>query len=645
MARMMDIGQEEIDFVNSVCPCAGLSMLNVCRKGQTARGSDAVQNDWMLKSAEFVLSYIKPKVLWGENAPGLFDNPGKELVEKLKVIAHNQNYSFSLVKTNSELHGLPQRRMRTFYFFWKSPTVPFLEWKETKAPPLAEYLKDIPKWATFQDVYVHEGRASERFRPYQYVLQKEGMTHEEFSKKIGRGTVAKYLERNGLIDDCILWLQTYFPHETFSNSGGKSRTHIAVLEHMKNKLSQGLGYWDDSVKFMGTAFTAVISKNIEYAVHPTEDRFFSVRELLHLMGMPHDYQIDHLKNLNHICQNVPVNTAKDFADEVVKFCQGKAEMTRFSFLKQDNVTKSVVETFPPQNPEERQARQRAGKTSPKRKSNQRMNMDMIKKEKKMFKQEVDTDEYYQVTPQYNVNDVHGYQSSNVNNVMNYYKAQNEVDIKPVFSNEIYSKPVVSGLWAASGSNLSRATPNIVKSEPARPAGLWLASGSNLARTIPSGITGPTMLSSSVQIFKKPVSEPVIKIDITGPVIKIEEDDEVKTQKPDPRGKSYRCGLCQHLTTSKEYLEAHWMTDCRLTNKETNVYSNEETNFYSCSECETKVASVEAMKAHWKNRCTGFPQGQLKQAVKTFGSSMKSPVVNNRKQLSMSIDAILNGRGL
>ena len=34
MARMMDIGQEEIDFVNSVCPCAGLSMLNVCKKGQ-----------------------------------------------------------------------------------------------------------------------------------------------------------------------------------------------------------------------------------------------------------------------------------------------------------------------------------------------------------------------------------------------------------------------------------------------------------------------------------------------------------------------------------------------------------------------------------------------------------------------------------
>ena len=54
------------------------------------------------------------------------------------------------------------------------------------------------------------------------------------------------------------------------------------------KLKLDLGYWDESVKFMGPYFSAVISKNITSAVHPTEDRFFNVRELLHLMGMPHE---------------------------------------------------------------------------------------------------------------------------------------------------------------------------------------------------------------------------------------------------------------------------------------------------------------------------------------------------------------------
>ena len=52
-----------IDFVNSVCPCAGLSMLNTSVKGPSGRGSDAQQNQWMLKSAEFVFQHVRPKVL------------------------------------------------------------------------------------------------------------------------------------------------------------------------------------------------------------------------------------------------------------------------------------------------------------------------------------------------------------------------------------------------------------------------------------------------------------------------------------------------------------------------------------------------------------------------------------------------------
>ena len=339
---------QELDFVNSVCPCAGLSMLNVSRKGDAARGSDAVQNQWMINSAKFTLGTIRPKVLWGENAPGMFENPGRNLVEKLRLIGEDHGYTFSLVKTNSELHGLPQRRIRTFYFFWKSATVPILEWKRTEAKPLEEYLAEIPSWATLQDVYIHDGKASETFLPYKFVLEKEGLTHAEFSKKVGRTTINRYLEKNLMIEECLNWLKKYYPTEIFDNAdNNKKRTFVDAMEHIKNKLSRGLGYWDDSVKFMGDYFSAVISKNIGFAVHPTEDRFFNVRELLHLMGMPHDYQIDSIKNVNHICQNVPVNTAHDWAEEVVKFCRGEAKMSNFTFLKQDNVTQQIVESLPP----------------------------------------------------------------------------------------------------------------------------------------------------------------------------------------------------------------------------------------------------------------------------------------------------------
>jgi len=336
--------KQEMDFVTSVCPCAGLSMMNICKKGRAARGSDAVQNDWMLKSAKFVLSDIKPKVLWGENAPGLFFKIGRDLARKLQLIGQKFGYSFSMVKTNSELHGLPQCRVRTFYFFWRSRTVPMLPWMKTKAPGLLEYLSLIPSWATLQEVYVHEGLASERFRPYQFLLEREGLSHPEFSKKMKRGmTVAQYLEKNGLVNACIRWLKRNYPKETFYK-GPRSLTHIHFLRHMKKKRTEGKGYMDVSVKFMGDSFNAVISRNIQHAVHPIEDRFFSIRELLHLMGMPHDFEIDHIKDLKHLCQNVPVKTARDIADEVVKYCQSESEMTKFSFMKQDNVTRKIVES-------------------------------------------------------------------------------------------------------------------------------------------------------------------------------------------------------------------------------------------------------------------------------------------------------------
>ena len=53
-------------------------------------------------------------------------------------------YTFSLMKTNTELHGIPQKRIRTFYFFWKSPTVPLLHYKKNlPTKNFAEYLRVI----------------------------------------------------------------------------------------------------------------------------------------------------------------------------------------------------------------------------------------------------------------------------------------------------------------------------------------------------------------------------------------------------------------------------------------------------------------------------------------------------------------------
>ena len=51
-SKVKDIFIPKVDFVTAVCPCAGLSSAN-----SSNRGHDAPQNDWMYKTAEFVLEH------------------------------------------------------------------------------------------------------------------------------------------------------------------------------------------------------------------------------------------------------------------------------------------------------------------------------------------------------------------------------------------------------------------------------------------------------------------------------------------------------------------------------------------------------------------------------------------------------------
>ena len=70
-----------VDVVNTICPCAGLSSLS------PSSSSDNPANDWMVKSAEYVLSEMGPKVFWGENAPRLASKMGEPVVKRLRRIA------------------------------------------------------------------------------------------------------------------------------------------------------------------------------------------------------------------------------------------------------------------------------------------------------------------------------------------------------------------------------------------------------------------------------------------------------------------------------------------------------------------------------------------------------------------------------
>ena len=67
----------------------------------------------------------------------------------------------------------------------------------------------------------------------------------------------------------------------------------------------------------------------------SEEMGKSIKQL-ELFGLPG------LKNLNHICQNVPVTTAQDMAEHVLKFCDGRLSnrMIDTPFMVQCNKSKS-----------------------------------------------------------------------------------------------------------------------------------------------------------------------------------------------------------------------------------------------------------------------------------------------------------------
>lgn len=324
-----------INVINSVCPCAGLSMLNTGggKNSTMGRGSDAAQNEHMYNSSRWVLENLEPDVLWGENAPGLYTNIGAGVRVKLHEIAKEFGYAFSIIKTNTRHHGVPQNRPRTFYFFWKAESAPILEYYDRPTKNLGDYLKEIPKSASYQDNNEKLTEDLANDWTYRWAKDKYG---DEFREVIGSKskTVFGYVAKFDLLEDLCAFAEKI-----------QDPKALKVTAHMRKKFSQGLGIWDSSIHIFDpkSEINAVIGRNMADSIHPFEDRFMNIREYLHLMGHPHDYELTDRKHAHHLTQNVPVNTARDWTYEVIKFLDGKLSLSGVDYLLQDN-TKQRIDT-------------------------------------------------------------------------------------------------------------------------------------------------------------------------------------------------------------------------------------------------------------------------------------------------------------
>lgn len=315
-----------VDVVNAVCPCAGLSSLS-----QSAN-SDASANDWMVTTAKYVLEEMKPRVFWGENAPRFAGEMGKPIVKKLMDIAVDQGYTMSIYRTKSLLHGLSQVRERSFYFFWKGNRVPLFNYIHRENKRIEDAIREVPKNLTQSEVT--NSKIPSKDDPfYRYVLEKleGGITHQDFVKKLTKSV------------DAMDWIESktdYYQVKKWMEANGYSKV-AAKCQAIGDKLAAGGNIMRRSsvipANYIG-AFVGYLPTNL---THPDEDRYITYREAMSLMGLPYNFELlDPRRNLNHICQNVPVTTARDMALEIKAVLDGERDSVNGKLLYQFNPQKT-----------------------------------------------------------------------------------------------------------------------------------------------------------------------------------------------------------------------------------------------------------------------------------------------------------------
>ena len=319
-----------VDVVNTICPCAGLSSLNVKPSG------DAEINDYMIKTAKHVLEEIGPKVFWGENAPRLATKLGEPVVKKLRAIGKKNGYTFSLYKTKSLLHGLSQVRDRSFYFFWKGNQVPMFEWYNIPNDKIEDTIRRVKRDP--QDpmsALVNTKTPSKDDLYYKYVLEviHNGMSHNDFQKTLKRSiSVQGYIEKHSNYNDYADWVETL---------GETKLAEKARAMHKKLSI-KGTNIMRRSSEIPADYIGAFVGHMPMNLTHPDEDRYLTYRECMEIMKLPSDFiMLNPKKNLNHLCQNVPVTTAEDMAYNIKSFLNGECEMIYDDFVIQCNKSHSI----------------------------------------------------------------------------------------------------------------------------------------------------------------------------------------------------------------------------------------------------------------------------------------------------------------
>lgn len=308
------------DIIASTCPCAGLSLFNTSKVGSPVR---AKANYWMRMTCDRVLSESKPAVYFGENAPGLFTNMGRDVSSDMVAAAQKYGYGLTFFKTSTYKHGAPQRRPRTFYFFWRGGEAPKLPFFSVPPVPARDFLGEPGQ--PFTGVIPLSDDSS-----YQFLRAKFG---DDWRRRDAG-------EFSGIMD-MLVRLQLLREYVATGPKGDRDFSW-KTANRLLGKLGYG-GVFSCMPIFpkYGETYPSVIAKNAKSLVHPVEDRFLTYEEAADLMGLPRDFPLPPQDKFNIICQNVPTMTARDVTTMAKSFVNGELESTGSQVTWVDNISQKV----------------------------------------------------------------------------------------------------------------------------------------------------------------------------------------------------------------------------------------------------------------------------------------------------------------
>lgn len=304
---------KEVDIITSVCPCSGLSSAN------RNAGSGCQQNQWMLKSSQYALSQIKPRVLIGENASTLMGTRGIGVVSELRDIARAAGYKLQLVKTNTSYHGIPQGRERSFFIFWRDGGPYRLKQSYTPSP--------VPWW-DFLESFGSDDTILKRDVSMDWLMNEVKTVGKFDDDSLKSLLLFHKTSIHGLLvyQRSDIWDEISRRHEDSEDKviATALRRFNSILNNLKAKKEKGGSnkFYDSSYFYrQGPNFGSVMFRTRLQVLHPFKHRTITDREAMRLMGLPED--MDPPRDSNAIAQNVPSCTAAWIVRECVDVLNGE----------------------------------------------------------------------------------------------------------------------------------------------------------------------------------------------------------------------------------------------------------------------------------------------------------------------------------